>query len=89
MIDELVLEYFLEFMIQYVFWNKKSKCCHDPGVIDIDVFIGVTNFILEHISVITEDIYFKLLTYFHYQKSNLIPSKEITQYIFARIMPLF
>ena len=27
-----------------LFWNKKSRYCHDPGVISIGIGIGTTNF---------------------------------------------
>ena len=49
-----------------LFLNKNCRYCRDPGVVGVGVGrcvgVGVTNFHLEIISVITEDIYFKLGT---------------------------
>ena len=59
--------------LAWLFWNKQSRYCHDPDVVvGIDVGIGLKNFNLGHISIITaEDIYLILGTYVRYQKSKL------------------
>ena len=43
----------------WLFRNKTSRYCHDPGVVNIDVGIGITNLDLRHIS---EHIYLNLGT---------------------------
>ena len=76
--------------LAWLFWSKKFRYCHDPGVIGVCVGIGVgvsvANFNLRYrsISVITEDIYLKLGIYASVQRATYTIQGEISQYIFLQ-----
>ena len=78
------------YFLAWLFWNKKWKYCHDPGVVGvvfrIGVGFGVTNFKFRHISDITEDIYLNFGTK---NRAAYTIKGDKSQCILTRIRPVF